>query len=143
MLYAIAALFTFQLLGEALVHLLGLPLPGALMGMLLLLGAIAALGRVPEALERTAGGLLQAMMLLFIPAIVGVMLHFERIAREWLPFLAACVGGAVVTLVVTACTLRWLPTGMWSAMPTPKAMEHADPGGVTCTNRSSGLTVTS
>lgn len=108
MLYAIAALFTFQLLGEALVHLLGLPLPGALMGMLLLLGAIAALGRVPEALERTAVGLLQAMMLLFIPAIVGVMLHFERIAREWLPFLAACVGGAVVTLVVTACTLRWL-----------------------------------
>ena len=113
MLYAIAALFTFQLLGEALVHLLGLPLPGALMGMLLLLGAIAALGRVPEALERTAGGLLQAMMLLFIPAIVGVMLHFERIAREWLPFLAACVGGAVVTLVVTACTLRWLPR--WQA----------------------------
>ena len=77
MLYAIAALFTFQLLGEALVHLLGLPLPGALMGMLLLLGAIAALGRVPEALERTAGGLLQAMMLLFIPAIVGVMLHLS------------------------------------------------------------------
>ena len=28
---------------------------------------------VPEALERTAGGLLQAMMLLFIPAIVGVI----------------------------------------------------------------------
>ena len=39
MLYAIAALFTFQLLGEALVKILGLPLPGALMGMLLLLGA--------------------------------------------------------------------------------------------------------
>lgn len=108
MLYAFAALFTFQLLGEALVRILGLPLPGALMGMLLLLGAIAALGRVPEALERTAGGLLQNMMLLFIPAIVGVMLHFERIAREWLPFLAASIGGAAVTLVVTACTLRWL-----------------------------------
>ena len=108
MLYAIAALFTFQLLGEALVRILGLPLPGALMGMLLLLAAIAALGRVPEALERTAGGLLQNMMQLFIPVIVGVMLHFERIAREWLPFLAACMAGAVVTLVVTACTLRWL-----------------------------------
>ncbi|EER59536.1 LrgA family protein [Acidovorax delafieldii 2AN] len=108
MLYAFAALFCFQLLGEALVRLLGLPLPGALMGMLLLLAAIAALGRVPEALERTASGLLQNMMLLFIPAIVGVMLHFERIAREWLPFLAAGMGGAAVTLVVTACTLRWL-----------------------------------
>ena len=47
MLYAIAALFTFQLLSPALVHLLRLPPPGALMGMLLLLGAIPAPALVP------------------------------------------------------------------------------------------------
>ena len=51
MLYAITALFAFQLLGELLVGLLGLPLPGALAGMLLLLAALLALGHVPEALE--------------------------------------------------------------------------------------------
>jgi putative effector of murein hydrolase LrgA (UPF0299 family) len=48
------------------------------------------------------------MMLLFIPAIAGVMLHFERIAREWLPFLVAGIAGAAITLAVTAWTLRWL-----------------------------------
>lgn len=108
MLYALTALFVFQLLGELLVRLAGLPLPGALAGMLLLLAALLALGRVPLALERTAGGLLQNMMLLFIPAIAGVMLHFDRIAREWLPFLVAGIAGAAITLVVTAWTLRWL-----------------------------------
>lgn len=108
MLYALTALFAFQFLGELLVRLLHLPLPGALAGMLLLLVALLALGRVPQPLERTAGGLLQNMMLLFIPAIVGVMLHFDRIAREWLPFLVACIAGAAVTLLVTAWTLRWL-----------------------------------
>ena len=108
MVYALTALFAFQLLGELLVQWLRLPLPGALAGMLLLLAALLALGRIPDALERTAGGLLQNMMLLFIPAITGVMLHFDRIAREWLPFLVAGIAGAGITLVVTAWTLRWL-----------------------------------
>ena len=108
MLYALTALFILQLLGELLVQLLGLPLPGALAGMLLLLAALLAYGRVPQALESTAGSLLQNMMLLFIPAIAGVMLHFDRIAREWLPFLVACIAGAAITLVVTAWTLRRL-----------------------------------
>lgn len=108
MLYALTALIAFQLLGELLVQCLGLPLPGALAGMLLLLAALLMLGRVPQALEQVADGLLRNMMLLFIPAIAGVMLHFDRIAREWLPFLAACVAGAAITLVVTAWTLRRL-----------------------------------
>jgi holin-like protein len=35
-------------------------------------------------------------------------MHFGRVAHEWLPFLAAGIGGAAVTLVVTALTLRWM-----------------------------------
>lgn len=117
MLYAFTALLAFQLLGEVLVQLLGLPLPGAVAGMLLLLAALLALGRVPQALERTAGGLLQHMMLLFIPAITGVMLHFDRLAQEWLPFLVAGVGGAALTLAATAWTLRWLLRDSQSERP--------------------------
>lgn len=108
MIYAIAALLAFQFAGELVVRTLGLPLPGALAGMLMLFAALAMLGRVPEPLTRTTGTLLQHMMLLFIPAIVGVMTHFDRVAREWQPFLIASVVGAAVTLVVTAQTLRWL-----------------------------------
>lgn len=108
MLYAFTALLAFQLLGELLVQWLHLPLPGALAGMLLLLVALLAYGHVPQVLERTAGTLLQNMMLLFLPAIAGVMLHFDRIAREWLPFLVAGIAGAGITLAVTAWTLRRL-----------------------------------
>lgn len=108
MLYALAALFAFQLAGEALVHALALPLPGALVGTLLLLTALLWLGRLPVALEQTALTLLQNMMLLFIPTIAGVMLHFDRIAREWQPFVVAGVAGAAITYVVTALTFRWM-----------------------------------
>lgn len=123
MLYALTALFILQLLGELLVQLLGLPLPGALAGMLLLLAALLAYGRVPQALESTAGSLLQNLMLLFIPAIAGVMLHFDRIAREWLPFLVAGIVGAAITLLVTAWTLRWLLRD--SADARPREQEQA------------------
>jgi len=108
MIYALTALLVFQFVGELAVRSLGLPLPGALVGMLLLFASLCALGRVPEALGRTTGTLLQHMMLLFIPAVVGVMVHFDRVAHEWQPFLIACVVGAAVTLVVTAQTLQWL-----------------------------------
>ena len=123
MLYAVLALLAFQWLGEVLVRALGWPLPGALVGALLLLAALLALGRLPKALEQVSGALLQNMMLLFIPAIAGVMLHFDRIAREWLPFLVAGIVGAAITLVVTAWTLRWLLRD--SADARPREQEQA------------------
>ena len=107
-LYAFLALLVLQWVGEVLVQALGLPLPGALVGALLLLVGLLLLGRLPKALEQTSGALLQNLMLLFIPIVAGVMLHFERIASEWLPFLASGIGGAVLTLLVTAEVFRWL-----------------------------------
>ncbi len=108
MLYALAALFTFQLAGEALVRFFQLPFPGALLGALLLLLGLLIYGRLPQALEQTSQTLLQNMMLLFIPTIAGVMLHFDRIAREWQPFLVAGVAGAAITFLVTGFTFKWM-----------------------------------
>lgn len=108
MLYALAALFTFQLVGEALVQFFQLPFPGALLGALLLLLGLLLYGKLPTALEQTSQTLLQNMMLLFIPTIAGVMLHFDRIAQEWQPFLIAGVAGAAITFLVTAFTFKWM-----------------------------------
>lgn len=108
MVYAFAALLAFQFLGEVLVRALHLPLPGALAGMLLLFGALVLRGNVPAPLASTSGQLLQHLMLLLVPAVAGVMLHFDRVAREWQPFLMACVVSTLVALVVTALTLQWL-----------------------------------
>ena len=107
-LYAFLALLVLQWVGEVLVQALGLPLPGALVGALLLLVGLLLLGRLPKALEQTSGALLQNLMLLFIPIVAGVMLHFERIASEWLPFIVSCIVGAALTLVVTALVFRWM-----------------------------------
>ena len=108
MIQAFAALLLFQFVGEVLARALQVPLPGPLAGMLLLFAALLLRGHVPAPLASTSGLLLQHMMLMFVPPVAGVMLHFNRAAREWQPFLIASVVGTLVTLVVTALTLQWL-----------------------------------
>lgn len=127
MVPAFALLLVFQLVGEVLVQTLSLPLPGPLVGMLLLFAGLLFRGALPQGLADAAKALLSHLMLLFIPAVTGVMMYVDRIGREWLPFLAACLLGAAVTMAVTALTLRWMlrvthidadqPVGAGSATP--------------------------
>jgi len=59
---ALLVLLGFQLLGEALRALLHLPVPGPVIGMLLLAGALALRPREDDTtLDRTAGALLEHM----------------------------------------------------------------------------------
>ncbi|NYT60855.1 CidA/LrgA family protein [Alcaligenaceae bacterium] len=107
-LSAITALFIMQILGEALVRVSGLPLPGPLMGMLLMLAALMVYGRVPAGLRDTCHHCLRHLMLLFIPLVAGIMLYFGQLKRDWLPFVLACVVGVALTIVVTALVFRWM-----------------------------------
>src|SRR3546814_10008263 len=107
-LFAITILFMMQAAGEVLARLTGLPLPGPLIGMLLMLAALMAYGRVPAALRDACHHMLKHLMLLFIPAVAGIMVYFGTLEREWIPFLLACVAGVALTLAVTELTFSWM-----------------------------------
>jgi len=108
MLAAITVLLVYQLIGETLVLALKLPVPGPVIGMLLLFLTLLVRGSVLESVRETAQGLLQHLSLLFVPAGVGVMIHFSRVFDEWLPILVSLVVSTILTIVVTALTLRFL-----------------------------------
>lgn len=108
MLYAIAVLLVFQLLGEALSELLNLPIPGPVVGMALLFIALLYPSKLSAQLRQTAQTMLQHFSLLFVPAGVGVMLHARRITDEWLAISAALVISTLLTIVLTALTIRAL-----------------------------------
>jgi holin-like protein len=108
MLAALTLLLLFQLAGEAIVLYFALPVPGPVVGMGLLFAAQALRGGVSDGLRGTAQNLLQHLSLLFVPAGVGVMLHWQRLADEWLPLVAALLASTFVTIAVTALVLRWL-----------------------------------
>ncbi len=101
-------LLVFELMGEVLVRVTGLPLPGPVVGMFALLGTLVLRGRSWPELDAAATTLLSHLSLLFIPAGVGVILHFQRLGAEWLPLVTALVLGTMVTLAITAWSLSRL-----------------------------------
>lgn len=117
MLGAITLLLCCQLAGEVIRVLTGVPVPGPVIGMVLLFIGLLIRRRivadsekpeVPAALDETTRGLLGHLSLLFVPAGVGVMLYLPLIAEEWLAISAALIGSTVITIALTALIMSWL-----------------------------------
>ena len=106
MVHAIATLLIFQLAGEVLARLVGLPVPGPILGLILLLIVFTIRGNVPEALHSTSSAILRHLSLLFVPAGVGLVLQVTHIRAEWEALAAALVGSTALTLLVTAAVFR-------------------------------------
>lgn len=106
------ALMLFQLCGEISVRLIDVAIPGPVLGLAYMLVFLWLhqkwRGTEPLALTRVASNLLAHLSLLFVPAGVGIMLHFEKIVQQWQPVVIALLVGSCVTLIVTAWTLKLL-----------------------------------
>jgi len=103
---ALAVLLLFQLVGEFLSQFLRLPIPGPVVGMALLFALLSYPSPLAERLRETAQTILQHLSLLFVPAGVGVMLHAQRVLDEWLAISLALLFSTVLTIAVTALTIR-------------------------------------
>ncbi|MDB5744856.1 MAG: LrgA family protein [Polaromonas sp.] len=100
-------LLVFQSAGELLVRGLGLPLPGPVVGMVVLLFALRwPAVQVPVA--ACAGFLLSHLSLLFVPVGVGVMTHVALVSQFGLRMLAVVVLSTLAGLCVTVLTLHLL-----------------------------------
>jgi putative effector of murein hydrolase LrgA (UPF0299 family) len=108
MLAAIATLLVCQLGGEALVRTFSLPIPGPVVGMLLLFALMLARAPLPAALNDTADGLLKHLSLLFVPAGVGVVQQLDRLGQDGLRLFAVVVLTTVIVLAVTALVFAGL-----------------------------------
>jgi len=106
MLAAWAILLVFQCLGEGIVYVLGLPLPGPVAGMLLLFAALMLFPALQQRIEDTANGLLRHLSLLFVPAGVGIVAAASSGKGHWLALVAGLVCSTLLTLAVTALALR-------------------------------------
>ncbi len=108
MFYTLAALLLFQCLGEVIVFALGLSIPGAVVGMLLLFVALLSFPSLMAKIEESSHHLLKHMSLFFIPAGVGIMVTASGIAQHWFALLVAVVVSTVLSLVVTAASMQFL-----------------------------------
>lgn len=108
MLNALTLLLLLQLLGEALVVTLGLPVPGPVLGMALMLVLLGLRPTLLDLLKPTTTGLLQHLSLMFVPAGVGVMVHLQRLGDEALAIGVALVVSTLVGMASAAWAMLWL-----------------------------------
>jgi holin-like protein len=104
----LTVLLACQLAGEVLVKAVHLPIPGPVCGMALLFCGLVLYGGVPDGLGKVADALLTNLSLLFVPAGVGVMLHFDLLAGNWLPLTAGLLISTLLTIAVTASLMAYL-----------------------------------
>jgi holin-like protein len=110
MLRGWTVLLLFQLLGEVLSRTASLPVPGPVVGMALLLGALQ-LRDPADDLRAASSTLLSHLSLLFVPAGVGVMLHAPRLAAEWAAVAVSVVVSTAAAIAVTGLVAERLSRG--------------------------------
>jgi len=101
-------LLFYQLIGEISVRWLGLPVPGPVLGMIMLFITLLIKGSITKSLEGASTTLLSHLSLLFIPAGVGMMVHVERIANEWLSISIALLLSTAITLIFSALVMLFM-----------------------------------
>ena len=111
MLAAFAVLLIFQCLGEALTFLLSLPIPGPVVGMLLLFFVLLGSPALMATMEATANELLRHLALLFVPAGVGIIVSAHNVQGHWPAVICAILVSTLLTLVVTALVMRHVIAG--------------------------------
>jgi putative effector of murein hydrolase LrgA (UPF0299 family) len=100
-------LLVLQSAGELLSRGLSLPLPGPVMGMMLLLVALRW-AAVREPVSACADYLLSHLSLLFVPVGVGVMTHLSIVSQYGGRMLLVLVLSTLIGLAVTALLLNYL-----------------------------------
>src|SRR5882757_9510689 len=113
MIASLSLILLCQLAGEVVVRGLRLPMPGPVIGLLILLllllarDRFVALARGPlqgDGVESASRGLLAHLSLLFVPAGVGVVQKLDLLAEHGIAIAVVLAVSVVVTLLVTVAT---------------------------------------
>jgi len=107
MIQGLVLLVAGQLVGEAVVSVTGLPVPSAVVGMVLVLAALLARkGQMPE-VRRAGHTLLMLVPLFLVPVSVGIMTQFDALRADAWPLTAALCVSIVLGMGATGLAVRW------------------------------------
>ncbi|MDR3580939.1 MAG: CidA/LrgA family protein [Oryzomonas sp.] len=107
----ILLIIAFWLVGDLLVRRLGLPVPGGVVGMFILIALFASRSFSPLNVRLGAEWFLAEMLLFFIPAVPAILNHHEFLGWLGLKVLVVILVGTAVVMIVTALVVdvcfRW------------------------------------
>jgi holin-like protein len=105
MLAQLGLLMMFQLIGEVVVSSLGIPFPGPLCGMLLLLGYLYLRDGPSDELSIAGSKLVDNLGVLFVPAGTAIVAYGALFATDGLAIVAALIVSTPVAVLISGATL--------------------------------------
>ena len=111
MLSTLTILFACQFFGELLVRAFDWPIPGPVIGLIVLLIALIVRGGPSETFRTTASGMLRYLLLLFVPAGAGIVTQLDVLGANFFPAAIAIVVSTAAGMAVTAWIMQRLGGG--------------------------------
>lgn len=105
-LRALFLILVAQGIGALAVWLARIPLPDAVIGMLMFFGYLVSQKRISAEVGATGDTLLRYLPLFFVPASVGVMQYGSLLAQHWLTLAVTLVISVLATMLVTIGVAR-------------------------------------
>ncbi|MFV0382691.1 CidA/LrgA family protein [Paracoccus sp. (in: a-proteobacteria)] len=100
----IAILLCCQLAGEVAARLLGLPVPGPVIGLVLLVAVFLVSPAVVGYVGPLSRAILANLSLLFVPAGVGVVGNLNILSANWLAFAVILIVSTVFAMLISVGT---------------------------------------
>ena len=104
MIAPFALLLAFQLVGEIISRFLAIPVPGPVIGLLMLFLATSRSTRLADFMRPCTSSLLSILSLLFVPVGVGVIEYPDLLREAGPALLLILVASTLAALTVTAMT---------------------------------------
>ena len=106
MIKGLVILLLYQGAGEILAKGLSSPVPGPVIGLVLLLATLLWRKRTDPDLQTVANGLTAHLGLLFVPAAVGVVSFLPMLSGHILSIFSVLVASVVLAMATTALMLK-------------------------------------
>lgn len=107
MIGAFSLLLVCQLVGTVIAHAAGWPIPGPVLGLILLLVLLIIRGGPSPEVHGLAQGLLKSLGLLFVPAGVGIISEGAVLKENALAIVVAIPVSTVIALSVTGLIMQY------------------------------------
>ncbi|MCR2045040.1 CidA/LrgA family protein [Anaerosalibacter massiliensis] len=101
-------IFGVLLMGHMLENIIGLPIPGTIIGMVVLLICLIIGVIKVDMIEDVSKFLLENITFFFIPAAVGIISSSEHIKQQWLPILMVTILSTIIVIGVTGFIVQAL-----------------------------------
>lgn len=104
---AFLALVACNEAGSFIAALLHLPVPGTVIGLLILLAGLLVMRRAPEPLREMAVFLLGHLNLFYVPAGVGVMAYVALVRQDLWPIVIVMFASTFLATIAAALAFHW------------------------------------